>query len=584
MISRMSKVVAAAALAALLWPTAQANAVCSTGLADSATPACKNAAACQTGIHKAVLKYYSDTQNKLANLPLAASFGGKTVKPVYKCIGGPNNGKPCVHNNGQCKSVKNNKKGCNSYLDCDSADMTSCDKSKQCNPMSANDTNECQIDTSKSAYAKDAVGIRANLVKAVFAACQATGKQVPPSDLGLDQIANCPGVAAAATDPDAYNALVDCITRRAEGDLASGKLVDTALFVYNKVTGTNAIAPQAKPGTVGTTQPRGILQIAGSQSLQVGTQASGSPVSDGGGLTEISGAHCVGGGFRCTKDADCGKNSAGLADTCANNSNTDPNCASGMPCRTLTGPGAVHDASTDGNILTVSAQCSGTISTCLVTLTQDAGNGTPASGHANFAAGEVSTKAPIHTKVYVTDIFTPCASAQPCPFCVAGMSGNTCDSGHTVGGSCSTAANVPTQECLPGAAGPNPPTATIPNPFLLSTEPKSLTANGSNQFCGFCNNDPTQGCAFSYPGGANQECVDKGVGGTCNFGSSGQGFQGDPNVASITADGVRSTYAPISTGIFCTGSADGGGTVDTAAGLPGPVRVTIPYIQAYLFD
>jgi hypothetical protein len=639
MISRISKVAAVAALAVVLSPTARANAAnCATYLGDTLSVDCKNAIGCQKGIHAAIAKFYTAVQGN-SNAMINATQKGSTKKaPVNKCIGGLKNTKACLANNGVCKSVSNKGKVCSSDVSCDGVAL-SCDRAQGCNqslcvgganngkvcttaatcPLgvctTTNDLYECQIDTSKSAYGSTALKAQTALRKAILGACQKVGKVTTAASIGLTNLTDtCPGAGTALTDAGAYDALIDCITNSVEGDLISGKLSDAITSYLAKSTGTGSLPPKSSTGT----DPRAVLQLGGSQALQVGTALAGNPISAGGGLTLLAGASCGNGNKFCLTNANCGSNLL-VPDVCTDNSNADPGCSS-LPCRALTAPTGLKANGIDGNTLTVSAQCASTTATCLVTKTKNAGNGTPAAGHINFLTGEVGTLAPIATDVYITaGPGADCNTVVPCPSCDATL--HTCGlNSVVVGAPCTAAANTATQECPPALTY----VATVPNPLTISTEPKSFTANPDTHFCGFCDNNATDAAGFATDNGicdggtgfclhgcylgsgdaiANAECTTKvnagctsagvpagcctgaGTGicvGYCDEGSTTTGFQGVTTMTQIDANGVRNQYAPIATGLFCTGKT-GISLIDGSAGLPGPVRVTIPYTQAYLY-
>jgi len=454
-----------------------------------------------------------------------------------------------------------------------------CDRTKGCNPAPAvNDASECGINNSKSTYAKANTAAQATLLKSIQTACAG----VDATSIGLTVA--CPGVTAA----DQPKALADCIAKSIDGDLVSGNVVDTNTRLFTVSTGSGSIAPKSKT----LKDPRAVIELQGSQSLQIGNGA-GDPTSNGlasgGGVVALYGAHCVGGngnGF-CLNDKDCGTDSGGLA-----NGVCTPNAVVGGEL-TLTGA-PVHnpaDPNSFGNLLSISATCGGGVATCLVTRTKNAGNGTTTAGSINLTTGHYQATSPISTDVYVDAPVLDCnAFGSPCPYCDVTKH---CHAGS--GGSGSTDITR-TCDAAPGAITTQCPVSgttiagTVPNPFSLATDtpPLNPAPGQGTKFCGFCDTSNAVNCQAGNSVCAvgcqtAAECDTKlGSGGhVCDFNTSVIGFHGDTGVSTITAAGADRQYTPFVSGLFCTGITNNG-LVDSAAGLPGPVRVSLPYLFGYI--
>ncbi|HVM95896.1 MAG TPA: hypothetical protein VMT89_05875, partial [Candidatus Acidoferrales bacterium] len=454
------------------------------------------------------------------------------------------------------------------------------------------------LDPGELYFSVSADKARTALKTAILKKCDnhGSGLIVPVADLGLNLIPACPSVGTALATDAAYNALIDCITHSADGDFASGKTFDWILRVFQRSIGTGVIRPHAKPGTADL-DPRMLVQFNGSLVTQIGTVSPG--LSDAaqstapGSLSAPALASCTTGNGRtaCLNNADCGRASDGTtAGVCAANAST--TCPSGGgSCRALTGSEPLKASGTEGETLALTPGCSGAVATCVRTVAKSAGNGTTASGGVDLTTGELFENLPISYEIYVTSVAADCSTFQPCGICSMGK----CSAGPRVGLPCWADDGSVTIECPP----PGSPTSTVFSPQYLSTEPKWMQVNPNGVFCGFCDVTATQngscdgdpascavGCAFSQWSGVNgdAECVAKlGPGHFCDFGSNKKGFRGDPNITLLSNDGERSQYAPLVTGLFCTGSS-GNPTVDGAAGLPGPVQTRLPYINGFAFS
>jgi hypothetical protein len=579
------------ALATLVWGAA-ANAAC-TNLANTADPACKAAQKCQNEIVKRATAYYAAVQKAHTNAISKSLTGKQTKKPVYMCVGGTRNRLSCLHNNGVCKSTINKGKFCNSDTDCDGS-VGSCDRSRGCNPTDPNDTNECAVFPALSDFGKDISKAKVALRSKILAKCNtAPTASVPVADIGMNGNPNCFGAFSAPTQTRAYEALIECITKSVDGDFDSAKVVDTQHRLFEKIVGSSTTAPpQQAPGKE-STSPYMLVGIQGAQMFQFG---AGTFISAPGSLTPLSAASCStalggtgtgNGNVGCTTDADCGKDGAGVNGNCKLNGLS--SCPSFSPnCTRLSATMPVKANGVDGNTLGVTETCASTLAYCLVNRTKNSGNGTAASGGINFATGELVSTSLTATDIYATGVAIDCGSFHVCPRCTAGL----CDAGPNVGGMCS--GDGPTIECPPSGS----PSATLSIKETLSTESKTLTANGSNKFCGFCESLPnnqdgacndgvahpncSNGCSFSYTGGADQECIDKlGAGHVCDFGATAPGLPENPSVTQITVGGTRSHYTPVLSGLSCLGST-GSPVLDGILGLPGPVRMVVPQTNLWV--
>ena len=462
--------------------------------------------------------------------------------------------------------------------------------------------------------------------KKILTACTrtSTGTLVDPADLGLYAVNDCPGLASHALPALAYNALVDCIQHAASGDRAGGKVADYFTHLFTKISGSDATVPHQKPG--GThPNPRAIVQMSSSNLVQGGTVQTLNEPTAGGGETVLYAASCSGGNGnkRCLNNADCGSGG-----TCIDNP---PTTVGGVTGPALQGSQPVFDpnnVTSLGNTLTITGSCALGIATCLVTHTLNAGNGTSVRGAINYVTGQMATSEPTLTDLYLTGVgIVDCDRASMCPRCsnptngvgkgtcmgicngvnripcltntdcINVGEGTTCVGGGT-SGTCSAPDQSTTIECSPSVIGGL--AAQIPNPFTLTTEPTSLnaaSASGVNQdgsgaqICGFCDTSATWGCqspALCLTGCQTlADCKDpagNSIGATvCDFSTAAPGFNGDGTVTAISTQGLANQYAPILAGLYCAGQTQSL-VVNSAAGLPGPVRVISPYINTYYFS
>ncbi len=576
--NRWRSAAVAAAFAALLWPAGRAQAVCSTSLADTTNPDCKTAAKCQLAISTAAQKYVMAFQQTITKFINKSQTGGLIAGPKYRCIGGTNDGKPCLETNGACKKIGTTPspigKLCSTDADCNGVTGT-CDLSKGCNTDTAPNTHECQVNVKLDPYAGAIAKAQSALSAAIVKACVTPA--VDPNSVGITNIAGCPGTATAV---DPYAAVIQCIEQSVGGDLSTGNVTDANELAFQVSTGTG-LPPNNKFGHA----PRLLLQLTGTQLLQLGTVApSNNGETPGGGMQVLNLAHCNGGNGNqaCVNDADCGTDSAGVvaaSGTCT----TNPLVGSEV---TIKGTPVFNPADPNslGPVLNLSSTCSGGLGTCLVTHTKNSGNGTTTDGSIGLTSGHYTAKSPIVTDVFVTGVGQDCSSFQACPVCNAttkhcdGVPGASPDTNAP----CDAPDQTVTIECKPNAVT----SIHVPNPFVLSTDAKSMTAASGNKFCGFCDNSASGGCQ----GGAtmcsngcqtNADCAAVAGATVCDFGSTANGFLGNTNTNLIAAPGADSQYEPEVSGIFCAGITTNG-TVDGAAGLPSPVRVVVPYTLGYV--
>jgi hypothetical protein len=591
---------AAAALTAVLWPVGRAQAVCTTFLADPLNPACKAALTCQKAIAFAAQKYVTAVQTQIATMINVSQAGGIKAAPLYNCVGGPNNGKACTVINGACKKGQLGKR-CIADADCNAVvtGLGDCDRTKGCNPdvvgpppvAHVDNKFECQVQQNKALFTTKILAAQTGLLSAIQKGCAVAGVPVPVVDVGLNQIPGCPGTSAP-TDAAAYVALAQCIEESVGGDLATGNTVDTNLFAFQVSTGTGHVPAKGVLGKF----PRMLLELGGTQSLQLGTVVpSGNGLTAGGNTTPVNLAHCSGGTFGglgngngyCVNNKDCGTDGDGKTPgTCIGNTpvgNVIP--VTGSP---VFFPGNPNSA---GPTLSQSATCSGGVATCLVTHTRNAGNDTTTIGTIDVETGHYTAHSPISTDVFITAApGQDCTTFKSCPVCDAKTKSCTAINGSAGLGtkSCLAADQSVTTECPP----PGATTIHVPNPFNLSTDGTTLAQSTSpnaaaNQFCGFCDTSLSSGCQ----GGATMcsngcqldaDCTTNGSGGTvCDFGGTAPGFYGDPNAVTVSSPGVSSQYMPLVSGVFCTGITSNS-LVDNSAGLPSPVRVILPYTFGYV--
>ncbi len=93
--NRWKSVAIAATFAALLSPAGRVHAVCTTSLADTTSVDCKNAVKCTKAISVAAQKYVASFQTTILTFINKSQTAGLKA-PIYRCIGGPNDGKKCL--------------------------------------------------------------------------------------------------------------------------------------------------------------------------------------------------------------------------------------------------------------------------------------------------------------------------------------------------------------------------------------------------------------------------------------------------------------------------------------------------------
>lgn len=621
MTTRLRSAVVATAFAAAMWPAGRVHATCTTSFADTTNIDCKAAAKCQLAISTAAQKYVTAVQQTITKLINKSQTGGLKAAAQYRCIGGPNDTKKCLAINGVCKKTTGSAAGrfCSADADCGgSAPAGACVRTVNtgCNTAVGDNTNECQVNQAKDPYAGAIVKAQTNLAKAINKACVTPAAPalapVPAATVGITNIAACPGTATAADDASAYKALIDCIQQSIGGDFTTGNVVDANQLALQISTGSVGVNGGLPNNNKLNHAPRELFQLTGAQLLQIGTAVpSTSGVSPGGSLQVLNLAHCAGGngnGF-CINDADCGTDTSGAPGVCTGNTGTcdgtSPTnigdgcttadsatvCGAAGHCTVVSGQVPMTgqpvfnpaDPNSLGPVLNLSASCAGTVATCLVTHTKNSGNGTTTSGSLNVTTGDYSAASPIVTDVFVASVAADCTTFRPCPVCNATT--KLCDGepGHFIPGiPCDAGDGSVTIECKPpGSTGIH-----VPNPFVLDTTPKSmLPAQPGNKFCGFCDTSGSNGCQGGDAMCANgcqtlTDCAGTGAS-VCDFSGTIAGFLGSTGTTLINAPGVPGEYEPVVSGIFCAGITNNG-TVNTAAGLPGPVRVVLPYTLGYV--
>lgn len=674
-----SSAVITAAIAVLLWPAARANAGC-TNLADTTSTDCKAAATCQTTIWTQAQLYIKTVQGAAASL-MSTSLGGKnTTGQKYICMGGPLDAQACVFNNGVCKAPATNVGApCSVNGDCPSG---TCNRltGAGCNGASIfdDDAVECQPDQRALKTQKAQATLRTNILKK----CPTTGTPDVIGMLGLNHIAGCPKAGTAGTctniphapcnsgtqcssgicTPDAasqMDELINCITKSADGGFTTGEVVDTTLRVFGKISGSGSNPPQLKPDLANPSKdllPRQILQLQGANILAIGAGVvnnNDNGSAAGGTITAMALAHCVGGNGNgsCLNDVECGTGGNCVRNTgtiCQGGANNGLACSVSVDCpggackgvagdNAVTGTKPVHTSITsnvpfpNGNVLTVTQTTNSLVGpVCLMTRTQDAGNGTPVSGTFNLTTGRQSTHAPVLTNV---------EAGHKCPICLIGI----CNKGVNTGQPCTAPSGTTTQECPTDTPGPDD----VPNPFNLTTDSLVMDATTlASSTCGFCdtdapnaacNNPPCNSCitgnacgkrckktASTNPGGncvvdancgggsgdcatatcdltaglpskafcgfctgnplvgCQQTTPDCTGNGTCSFATSPPGFFTDCSATHLVVQGEANLYAEKAVGLFCTGKTSNS-TLNDGQGLPGPVEVIEPYINAYVF-
>lgn len=266
----------------------------------------------------------------------------------------------------------------------------------------------------------------------------------------------------------------------------------------------------------------------------------------------------------------CGVTLGSLLHIASESASVDPAEAGGAAPLKLTCVGQACD--TEGSNLignSLTSPTSSPANLCLKTSTVDAGNGTTQDGTLNLGTGAQVSNAPISTEVY----------GGKCPKCDSAtkkcLRNSLLDPVSLNEGKKCTNSGATDIACPPSGT----PIATVPNPLNLSTGTTTITIpisgpgvnNPSGTFCGACNGDPTKGCQNDAACGGDAPC---------DFGSNTGAFGVDA-ATEVKAIGHIGPVMPRLAGAFCTGSADNGGLIDTAQGLPGPVRLVQQQLNAY---
>lgn len=411
-------------------------------------------------------------------------------------------------------SIKNNLKGKDSNCSGGSACAGGTSNGKSCSVNGQCPSGQCTVNVAKGIAG--AINKAKGSLRGKFAQFCTAGDY---TTLGFPN-SRCPSA-------DTADEVADCVLQGAIGDFANAVFGDPAGEVMARAA--TDIVPQAP-------DPVTVCGVTLGSILQIGSASTSNTPAEAGGAQPL---------------------------------NIEPGCA-GTLCNT-NGQGII------GNNLTAPTQTfAGLIPVCLVTVTSNAGNGTPQDGTIDLGTGEQHSFAPIRSTVLI---------GTTCPICDS--TSGTCDSGVNVGGPCS--AKGSTDTACPPTVGGMPPV--IPNPLDLSTEANSLSVPANNPgggstnpagtFCGMCDLDPTIGCnndsvcvsAFACSGGVGSGC--------CQF-QTNTGAFGVPSATSITANGKRGPYIPVLGTLFCTGQS-GDGLVDSSQGLPGPVRLVQEQLNAFQY-
>lgn len=242
-------------------------------------------------------------------------------------------------------------------------------------------------------------------------------------------------------------------------------------------------------------------------------------------------------------------------------------CTDGTPLCPVKSLGAV------GNLIDAPLQTfAGAIPICLETRAADAGNGTPAAGRIDLSTGLYELKAPVDLSIHI---------GETCPICNAITL--RCNTGPHLGLACNNPGA--TDVACPATQVPTVPI--IHQPLSFSTEMAMLAVQPNNPgggvtnpvgtFCGYCDVDQAVGC------GNDSDCVNAAVcgggQGCCVFGTN-QGAFADANAHFVQVEGVRNPYLPQLVSLSCTGRS-GDNLVDSAVGLPGPLRSVQTRLTAY---
>jgi hypothetical protein len=621
-----------------MWPAAQATALTCANITNKDDDACKLALGCFDTIVNQGGLYVSKLQNDEKNAIRKSLKALLTKTPKYFCIGGSENGKACTNNtncpDGQCQpNFKTNdfaktgttskatlqklilKKCCPNGADpCDVAsdevgidDLTVCDDAAS-NAAAGNDV--AAYKALAKCFSQGLVGVRRPLEGATEDNLDFSDGEsgVPMADASTSHFQKMLG-GSSLTRPRGNVGLAGNENPRMIDQISGSNLVQI---------GTSASA--SSPGT-----GQGVTYLALARCTNAG------PAFDLGCVSDPDCDTAKNAGDGACPDASCpgdvcqfegpktDLNILTLTDSCANNLGT---CL-------------VSNTRDSGN----GTPASGSINLATGALDQSA----PISTEVWVTGTGQDCALQVPCPVCEGGTCTGVCSNNPLTTCTADSDcggGNFCTSD---GADCNAAPGTPTQQCLPVydvLASNTAPTAEIPNPFNLSTGTSELEAvtsagtGGGLAFCGFCDADtsadpstcdydtftnPTdgvcaQGCGGTVPQGTAEcaqrlnlgandgYCVDDGsiqcdtangtlsnpacpssgpcAAVTCKFGKSLAGFKGESGITTVSATGYANPYAPVAVGVFCTGTT-GSPVVDGSAGVPGPVRVINPYVNAY---
>lgn len=544
--NRVRNAALAVGLAALLWPAvrAEALAVCASGnLADISDPGCVNIRRCQEHILAAAGNYVTAWQTNQQLMVARSLRGNLHAQQQYVCRGGPHACRACTGNNGGCTTGSKIGAACNDTSDCAGGTCSfgvanGCNSTSQATLTGTLDQFECQPRTEGSPFGNAITTAKNDLATMITLWCNNPANPahvVDPADLGLDRIPSClvgecvggaeVGELCNTANPGGqcqggggcdvgdftkvYSRVAECITKASEGYIDGAKMVDTIIRPLAKVTGTGKVPALARPPAIGgpaDSFPRQVLQMAGSNILQIGSGVPGNDVNNqtaGGEVTTLSFARCVGGNGNpsCIDNAHCGggtcvRNSAGggandftaakFVHKCCSTgaaANVGDSCATDADCGNTVGACGVN-SNCLGNLLAVTEIRSNGVNACLVTHTRNSGNGTAADGTINLTTGDYSATVPI-----VTDFFLAI-----CPRCVAAL----CDSGANTGGACCGPEGETNQACLPAGI----PLLSIANRLDLTTGRVSMKANfavSGGGTCGFCDVGSSDGVCDKPP-------------------------------------------------------------------------------------
>jgi hypothetical protein len=467
---------------------------------------------CADKLQLETLKYVNQVQKQI-RLSIKNNLKGKSSKCAHKfyaCAGGSNNGGKCDPTKAFCSVTT--AQTC--VLDADCPLGETCDAAGNTDCPAGG---QCHPDTRK--------GIAGKINKAKGKLRDKFAQFCTDADLitlfGVSGNSRCPD----PSDPDdglTASELADCVLVGAIGDTNTAIFGDAAGEIMGRAA--NSVVPD---------DPLGVCAVTLASGLSIGSASADVTLAEAGGVAPSNVDGCVG----------------TLCDT--------------------SGAGII------GNNLTAPTQTfAGVIAICLVTVTGDAGNGTPADGQIDIATGEQTSFAPISSTVLI---------GTTCPVCTAGV----CDSGDNAGQPC-TSPNGTDTACPPTVVGVPP---VIPNPLDLTSEGASITVpanspgtgvtNPSGTFCGACDFDETVGCNHDSVCVAAGACSGAVGSGCCVFGTNTGAF-GDASATTASAPGVRGPYVARLGTVFCTGKS-GSGLVDGTQGLPGPVRLVQQQLNAFTY-